>query len=60
MHQFLKTLIVRSVLNPDRKNKSKDDVYSAYQIAKGLRIFRVTIFAGLKAAGEYSIPIIWL
>ncbi|MEO0065774.1 MAG: hypothetical protein RI983_1100 [Bacteroidota bacterium] len=50
MHQFLKTLIVRSVLNPDRKNKSKDDVYSAYQIAKGLRIFRVTIFAGLKDA----------
>lgn len=50
MHQFLKNLIVRSVLNPDKKNKSQDDMYSAYQIAKGLRIFRVTIFAGLKDA----------
>ena len=50
MHQFLKNLIVRSVLNPDKKNKAKDDMYSAYQIAKGLRIFRVTIFAGLKDA----------
>ncbi|BDQ11885.1 YitT family protein [Sediminibacterium sp. TEGAF015] len=50
MHQFLKNLIVRSVLNPDKKNKSQEGVYSAYQIAKGLRIFRVTIFAGLKDA----------
>lgn len=50
MHQFLKNLIVRSVLNSDKKNKSQDDMYSAYQIAKGLRIFRVTVFAGLKDA----------
>ncbi len=49
MHQFLKNLIVRSVLNPDKKN-NQDSVYSAYQIAKGLRIFRVTVFAGLKDA----------
>ena len=47
MHQFLKNLIVRSVFNPDKKN-NQDSVYSAYQIAKGLRIFRVTVFAGLK------------
>ncbi len=49
MHQFLKNLIVRSVLNPDKKS-NQDSVYSAYQIAKGLRIFRVTVFAGLKDA----------
>lgn len=50
MHSFLKKLIVRSVLRPEKALNDDDLIYSPYQIAKGLRIFRVTIFAGFKDA----------
>ncbi|MDO8997635.1 MAG: YitT family protein, partial [Sediminibacterium sp.] len=50
MHSFLKKLIVKSVMRPVKGQKLDDSYYTPYQIAKGLRVFRVTIFAGLKDA----------
>ncbi|MBA4258752.1 MAG: hypothetical protein C0446_06280 [Chitinophaga sp.] len=50
MHSFLKKLIVRSVLRPEKGLTDGELFYTPYQIAKGLRIFRVTVFAGLKDA----------
>ena len=50
MHSFLKKLIVKSVMRPAKGQKLDDSYYTPYQIAKGLRVFRVTIFAGLKDA----------
>ena len=48
MHSFLKKLIVKSILRPAKGQNYEDSFFTPYQIAKGLRIFRVTIFAGLK------------
>ena len=50
MHSFLKKLIVKLILRPEKGLKADELFYTPYQIAKGLRIFRVTIYAGLKDA----------